>query len=126
TIASVAIHDGLLFAVDLPGHVHCLDVATGKPYWVYDTHAESWGTPLIADGKVYLCNKKGVIVMAEAKEPKVLATIPLGSTSYATPVAANGTLFIASQSTLWAVQKGATLQASAGTGGSVGPDGPKR
>ncbi|MDB5330280.1 MAG: hypothetical protein JWP03_1431 [Phycisphaerales bacterium] len=126
TIASIAIHDGLLFAVDLPGRVHCLDVETGKPYWVYDTHAESWGTPLVADGKVYLCNKKGVIVMAEAKEPKVLATIPLGSASYATPVVANGTLFIASQSTLWAVQKGATLQASAGTGGSVGPDGPKR
>ena len=27
TIASVAISDGLLYAVDLPGHVHCLDVA---------------------------------------------------------------------------------------------------
>jgi hypothetical protein len=39
---------------------------------------------------------------------KLLSEIPLGANSYATPVAANGTLFICSQSYLWAVQKGAT------------------
>jgi hypothetical protein len=75
---------------------------------------------------VYLCNKKGVIVMAEAKEPKVLATIPLGASSYATPVAANGTLFIASQSTLWAVQKGATLQMPTSPSSNAAADGLKR
>ena len=43
SIASVAISDGLLYAVDLPGHVHCLDVKTGKPYWVYDTCTRNLG-----------------------------------------------------------------------------------
>ena len=33
--------------------------------------------------------------------------IPLGASAYATPIAANGTLFVCSQSYLWAVQKGA-------------------
>ena len=115
TVASVAISDGLLYAVDLPGHVHCLDVATGKPYWVYDTHAETWGTPMVADGKVYICNKKGMIVIGAGREPKLLATVLLGSPSYATPVAANGTLFVASQTTLWAVQNGASLLPLTGT-----------
>jgi hypothetical protein len=46
---------------------------------------------------------------ADRREPKVLSTVLLGAVSYSTPVAANGTLFIASQSNLWAVQKGATL-----------------
>jgi len=36
-----------------------------------------------------------------------LARINLGSPSYGTPVAANGTLFVASQQYLWAVQSGA-------------------
>ena len=116
TIASVAISDGLLYAVDLPGRVHCLDVATGKPYWVYETHADTWGTPLVADGKVFICNKKGLTIMATGKEPKLLATIPLGSVSYATPVAANGTLFVPSQRTLFAVQTGGLVQASGNSG----------
>jgi len=110
-IGSEAISDGLLYVVDLPGHLHCLDVATGKPYWVYDTHSETWGTPLVADGKVYVCNKKGVDILATGKEAKLLADVPLGSVSYGTPVAANGTLFVTSQHSLWAVQKGAIFHA---------------
>jgi outer membrane protein assembly factor BamB len=112
TIASVAISDGLLFATDLAGHVHCLDEKTGKPYWVHDTKAETWSTPLVADGKVYVGTKKKLVVFAAAKELKVLSEIPLGSTAYATPVAVDGTLFVCSQSYLWAVQKGATMMPS--------------
>ena len=107
TIASVVISDGLLYAVDLPGRVHCLDVATGKPYWVYETHAETWATPLVADGKLFINNKKRLEVFATGKTPKLLAEITLGASS--TPVVANGTLFVSSSRYLYAVQKGAQL-----------------
>ncbi len=106
-IGSVSISDGLLYAADLAGHVHCLDVKTGKPNWVYETKAETWSTPLVADGKVYVCTKKSLVTLAANKTLKVISEIPLGSSAYATPVAANGTLFVCSQSYLWAVQKGA-------------------
>ncbi len=112
TISSVTISDGLLYAVDLPGRLHCLDVKTGKPYWVYETHGETWGTPLVADGKVYLTNKKGLWVFAAGKEAKLLSNCALGGMSYCTPVAANGMLFIASDRNLWAVQKGAETHAA--------------
>jgi outer membrane protein assembly factor BamB len=111
TIASVAISDGLLYACDLGGHVHCLDEKTGKLYWMFPTNSETWSTPLVADGKVYINTKKGLTVLAAGKEMKELAAIPLGSAAYATPVAANGTLFVCSQSYLWAVQKGAKAAA---------------
>ncbi len=107
SISSVAISDGLLFAADLAGHLHCLDEKTGKAYWVHDTRAETWSTPLVADGKVYLGTKKKLVTLAASKELKVLSEITLGSTAYATPVAANGSLYVCSQSYLWAVQKGA-------------------
>jgi len=107
SISSVAVHDGLVIAADLAGHIHCLDENTGKPYWVYDTHADTWSTPLVADGKIYVGTKKKLVVLAAEKELKVLSEISLGSTAYATPVAANGTLFVCSQSYIWAVQKGA-------------------
>ena len=107
TIASVAISDGLVFASDLAGFVHCLDEKTGKPYWVHDTKAETWSTPLVADGKVYVCTKKSLVTLAAAKKLEVLSTIPLGSSAYSTPIVANGTLYVCSQSYIWAVQKGA-------------------
>lgn len=111
TIASVAISDGLLYASDLAGHVHCLDVKTGKLYWKYDTQAETWSTPLVADGKVYISTTKKLVTLAAGKEAKVLSEVTLGSSGYATPVAVNQTLFVCSQSYLWAVQTGAHLQA---------------
>jgi outer membrane protein assembly factor BamB len=113
TIASVAVSDGLVFASDLAGHVHCLDEKTGKPYWVHDTEAEDWSSPLVADGKVYIGTKKKLVVFAASKEKKLLSEINLGSSAYATPIVANGTLFVCSQSYLWAVQKGATLGTAA-------------
>lgn len=106
TIGSVAVSDGLVYASDLAGHVHCLDEKTGKPYWVYETHADDWSTPLVADGKIYINTNKSLVTLAAGKEIKELSRIPLGSNGYATPVAANGTLFVCSQSYLWAVQKG--------------------
>jgi outer membrane protein assembly factor BamB len=108
SISSVAIKDGLLYATDISGHIHCLDEKTGKPYWVYETGVDTWSTPLVADGKVFVTTTKKVVILAAGKEMKLLSEIPLGASSYATPVAANGTVFIASQSYLWAVQKGAT------------------
>jgi outer membrane protein assembly factor BamB len=103
----VAISDGLVYACDLSGKVHCLDEKTGKPYWVYETGAETWSSPMVADGKIYIGTKKKLVTLAVGKQAKVLSEIPLGSAAYATPVAANGTLFVCSQSYLWAVQKGA-------------------
>ena len=121
TIAGVAISDGLVYAVDLPGRVHCLDAATGKLYWVYETHAETWATPLVADGKLYINTKKRLEVFATGKVPKLLAEIPLGSAS--SPIVANGTLFAASSRHLYAVQQGAQLVTPppAQDAGKVGP-----
>ncbi len=107
SIGGVAISGGLLYASDLAGKVHCLDVKTGKPYWVHETNAETWSTPLVADGKIYVCTKKSLVTLAAGKEKKVLSEVTLGSSAYATPIVANGTLFVCSQSYLWAVQKGA-------------------
>jgi hypothetical protein len=56
---------------------------------------------------VYVCTKKSLVTLAAGREKKVLSEVTLGSSAYATPVVANGTLFVCSQSYLWAVQKGA-------------------
>jgi len=105
TMASVTIADGLLYIVDLTGRLQCLDPDTGKRVWLHELKAETWGTPLLADGKVFVGTKSHFHVLVAGREVKELAKIRLGAASYATPVAANGTLFVASQNYLWAVRK---------------------
>ncbi len=106
TLSTVSIADGLLYLCDVAGRLHCLDAETGQCHWVHETNSAVWGSTLVADGKVYMPTPKGLIVLAAGREKKVLSQTTVGSTIYATPVAANGTLYIASRGGwLWAVSQ---------------------
>jgi len=101
-----AIHDGLVCVSDYGRYIYCLDAGTGKSFWTQDTRGQMFGSPLVADGKVYVGTKRRELwVFAAGKEKKVLATIKLDSPIIATPVAANGTLYVATMETLYALRK---------------------
>jgi outer membrane protein assembly factor BamB len=120
TIGSVAIKDDLLFIADFSGLFHCIDAKTGKQHWSYDMLAASWGSPLIADGKVYIGDEDGdVSIFRLSADPNVamqrveengeveykpIAELNMGSSVYTTPVTANGVLFIANKDRLFAIQ----------------------
>ena len=106
TLSTVAIADGLVYLCDVGGRLHCLDAETGQCYWVFETNSAVWGSALAADGKVYMPTPKGLYVLAAGKEKHLLGEVSVGATLYATPVAANGTLYLASKNGwLWAVSK---------------------
>ena len=103
SVSTGAISNGLLFYVDFSGFLHCLDVATGKPYWTHDMLAAVWGSPMVINGKVYVGDEDGDIVVLEAaKEKKLVGEMNMGSSVYATPVPANGALFVMNRNQLWA------------------------
>jgi outer membrane protein assembly factor BamB len=105
SLSSVSIADGLLFIADLKGAVHCLDLATGKPYWVHPTESPMWGSTFVVDGKVFFGNERGELwVLAASKELKVLSKVNLSAPICATPIVANGVLYVASNKHLFAVQ----------------------
>ena len=63
--------DDLIYISDFSGYLHCLDANTGQPYWVHDTFASIWGSPFVADGKVYLADEDGdIVVLEHGKELK--------------------------------------------------------
>ena len=104
SISTGAIKDGLLYYADFSGFLHCLDAKTGKPYWVHDMLAAVWGSPLIADNKIYLGDEDGdVVVLQAGKEKKLLSEQNMASSVYSTPVPANGVLFIANRNQLYAL-----------------------
>jgi len=104
SISTGAIWNGLLFYADLTGYLHCLDVNTGRPYWVHDTLSAVWGSPMVIDGKVYLGDEDGdVLVMEAGKQEKLISTNGMGSNVYSTPVPAHGSLFVTNRSQLFAI-----------------------
>jgi outer membrane protein assembly factor BamB len=106
TISTCAIHDGLLYVAEVAGYLHCLDAATGKPYWVHDLKAGVWGSPYWVDGKVYLGSDTGdLLVFAHGKEKKLLGKVDMDEPVLGTPVAANGVLYVATKSKLYAIAK---------------------
>jgi outer membrane protein assembly factor BamB len=108
TCGTVAIKDGLLFVADFSGLFHCVDVKTGKPFWTHDMLAAAWGSPLIADGKVYIGDEDGDIsIFTLSREKDLLAEINMGNSVYSTPIAVGDTLYIANKSHLFAIREGA-------------------
>ncbi len=105
TLSTVAISGGLLYTADLSGFVYCLDAGTGEKYWTYDTYAAVWGSPFLADGKVYIGDEDGdVAVLKEGRKLELLYEVNMGSAVYTTPTARDGVLYIASRNRLFAIE----------------------
>jgi len=102
-----AVHDGLVYAADCGGRVHCVDAQTGRPYWVHDAERDIWASPLVADGKIYIGTRRGEFwVLAAGKERRVLSSIRLEAPVISTAVAASGTLYVGTMKRLYALHTG--------------------
>jgi outer membrane protein assembly factor BamB len=72
-----------------------------------------WGSPLLVDGKLYLGDEDGdVVIMQEGKTKKVIAELNMGSSVYSTPVPANGALYISNRNQLYALSEAAAAKPS--------------
>lgn len=104
SLGMVAIQDDLLVIGDYGGLVHCLDAKSGRVHWTHDLLAAVWGSPLIADGKVYLGTQDGdVVVFEHAPKFKLLATNGMEGAVYGSPVVAGGVLYISTATHLFAI-----------------------
>ena len=105
-LGSAAVANGLVVIGDHAGLVHCLDAKTGKPHWTHDMLASVWGTPLLADGKIFLGDEDGDLAVFElAAKKNLLAENPMGGAVYSTAVADGETLYIATRTHLVAIKK---------------------
>ncbi len=115
TMSSVAVANGLVIAADRAGLVHCFDAKSGQQHWSHDTFAATWASPLIVDDKVYVTDEDGDVaifglsadpVVALPKvngAPQPLREISMVEPIYSTPIFANGVLYLATRTMLFAI-----------------------
>ena len=108
TISTPSVVDDLIYQAEYAGILHCVDAQTGEVYWTHDSFSRIWGSTLVVDGKVLLGNEDGdLLIFEHGKEYAEPRAINLGAPIYSSPVVANQTLYISTQTHLYAVGQAA-------------------
>ncbi len=94
--------EGVLYAVSDSGLFRAYDALTGKILWDHNFDAPFYSSPLLANGKIYLFDRKGKgHVIPVGREKGTIVTSELPSGACATPVVMDGKLYIRTFSDLF-------------------------
>ena len=102
-------YDGILYVLANNGILDAYDLATGEE--IYRTRIPHVGSgfsasPVAADGKIYLSNEDGDMIVVEAgREFNHIATNPIGELLMATPALSQGVMYVRAMSNLFAIGK---------------------
>jgi len=107
TLSTCAVDKGRCYACDFDGVLHCLDAVTGKKHWEFDMEADTWSSPTVVDGKVYLGNESGAVhIFEHSAKRKLVKKVQMKGKIRLTPVACNGVLYVVTENpcNLWALE----------------------
>ena len=94
----------LLFLWHDNGVVACIDAPTGKRLWQQRVGGNFFGSPVRGGDRLYCISRTGeMVVLAAADKYQLLARIPLGEASHATPAVADGVMYLRTVSHLMAL-----------------------
>jgi hypothetical protein len=94
-VPSPLYNDGVLYAVSDSGLFRAYDAWTGKILWDHNFEAPFYSSPLLANGKIYLFDRKGKgHVIPAGREKGTILTSELPSGACATPVVVDGKLYV--------------------------------
>lgn len=98
--------DKYLFVVTSYGTVVCYDAKNGTNYWTKEFSDGFYSSPIIAEGRIYLMDKQGVMHIFNADKTFVsVGEAKLGEKSVCTPAFANGKIFIRGDKNLYCIGK---------------------
>jgi outer membrane protein assembly factor BamB len=100
--------EDLLYTVGDSGTVTCMEAATGKTAWEHKITGGVNASPVLADGRIYVVNRKGVTtVLAHGRTAQVLATNSLGEDLKvkASPAVVDGSIYLRTDKALYRIGK---------------------
>jgi outer membrane protein assembly factor BamB len=94
-----------LYMVSDGGLASCLDARTGKAHWQERVPGGYSASPFYADGKIYLQSEEGVTTVLRAGTKfEVLANSDLKERTFASYAAADGAIFLRTETQLYRIQ----------------------
>jgi outer membrane protein assembly factor BamB len=107
-VPSPLVVGGIVYLCGERGNLSALDAATGevlyRDKYVHERNRHR-ASPLYADGKIYLIARDGTVTVVRAgKEFEVVAQNKMGEEIAASPIVANGTLYLRSFDALYAIR----------------------
>jgi outer membrane protein assembly factor BamB len=101
------VYAGCLYVLRNEGILSCYDLTTGEPkYTTRIPHQGSGfsGSPVAADGRVYLPSEDGdIFVIKAGPAPELLGVNPIGQSLMATPAISDGMMFVRGERDLFAI-----------------------
>ena len=100
--------DDLVYMLHKDGKLQCLELATGKQVYFERAHSvQHRSSPTYIDGHIYFCGKDGMCTVVKAGRTfEIVGSNAMGGEPItASPVFANGTLYIRTYSALYAIRK---------------------
>jgi outer membrane protein assembly factor BamB len=95
-----------LFLVTSYGAVVCYDAKNGTKYWEQELGTPVFASPVVAQGKVFLLDKKGVMhILLAGQTYKIAGQSAIGEGSSCTPAFAEGKIVIRGDKNLYCIGK---------------------
>jgi outer membrane protein assembly factor BamB len=105
--ACPVVHNGRLYAINRAGVLTCANTDDGSIAWRLRLEGEFWGTPVLAGNRLYCFNKDGlgqvVQFQSDGKGAEVVGKGDLKETVLSSPAAADGALYVRTETRLWKI-----------------------
>ena len=116
-----------MYQIDNSANIAAFDVNTGKQLWIKTLGTIQKASPVLADGKLYVGTENGKFFIlkpsatgCEILDEEQLGTVALPDKVIGSAAVANGRVYFATESTLYAIGKKGTHASSHSTASAVG------
>ena len=103
-VSSPVYHEGLLYIATSYAVFACFDATNGEFLWEFDAENGFYSSPVIADGKIFIFDLDGqAYVFQPGRAANLISSPVLGEKVFATPVFADGRLYIRGNRNLYCI-----------------------
>ena len=105
-VPSPVANDRYVFLITSYGTAVCYDARTGEKYWEHDFENNIYASPILAEGKVYIPDKNGIMHIFKADKSFSLIGEPaLGEGTSCTPAMVGGRIYMRGDRNLYCIGK---------------------
>lgn len=105
---SPLVYQGKVFTISRAGVISCANAKTGDLDWQLRLQGPFSGSPVAADGHIFLFNEAGLcqVIDPSGEKGEVVAENELGERILSTPAIADGAIYVRSDHRLWKIARG--------------------